>query len=109
MELLWYFLAGFTAWNGIPHIVKGITGQSHMTPFKRISPPSWNVAWGFTNVLITLFFLGLASGNGGLTMPWDANLTGLNLWVFLAGALVVGLFLANFWSNPKARLPWQND
>lgn len=107
MELLWYFFAGFFAWNGIPHMVKGITGQTHMTPFARVSSPVLNVIWGFCNVVTTLFVLGLASGNGGLTLPWDANLTGINLWVFLAGALIVGVFLASFWSNPKAKLPWQ--
>lgn len=107
MELLWYFFAGFFAWNGVPHIVKGITGQNHMTPFKKVSSPVLNVVWGFVNVVATLFVLGLASGQGGLTLPWDANLTGMNLWVFLAGALTVGVYLANFWSNPKAKLPWQ--
>lgn len=109
MELLWYFIAGFFAWNAIPHVVKGITGQTHMTPFKRVSPPMLNVVWGFINVILALLFLGLGSGLGGLVPPWDANLVDINLWAFLAGALVVGLWLASFWSNPNARLPWQKD
>ncbi len=108
MSLLWYFLAGFFAWNGIPHIVKGITGQKHMTPFAKVSSPVTNVIWGFVNVVATLFLLGIASGSGGLAMPWDANLSGMNLVAFLAGALIVGVYLANFWSNPKAKLPWQS-
>src|SRR5688572_27937253 len=107
MELLWYFLAGFFAWNGVPHLVKGITGQKHMTPFARVSGPVLNVLWGFFNVVVTLFMLGVASGQGGLILPWNANLEGMSLWAFLAGALVVGVYLANFWSNPKAKLPWQ--
>lgn len=107
MTLLWYFLAGFFAWNGIPHIVKGITGQKHMTPFARVSSPVVNVVWGFSNEVAMLYMLGLGSEMGGLTVPWNANLTGTNLWAFLAGALVVGVYLANFWSNPKAKLPWQ--
>lgn len=109
MEIVWYFLAGFTAWNGVPHIVKGITGQTHMTPFKRVSSPALNVVWGFINVVLTLYLLGVGSSKGGLTPPWEANLTGGNLWAFLAGALVVGVYLAQFWSNPKARLPWHTD
>ena len=109
MELLWYFLAGFFAWNGIPHFVKGITGQTHMTPFKRVSSPVLNVVWAAVNFIIALYLLGIASGNGGLTLPWDANLRGVNFWAFLAGAVLVALYLANFWSNPKARLPWQKD
>lgn len=109
MELFWYFLAGFFAWNGIPHLVKGITGQKHMTPFKRVSSPTLNVLWGFFNVVATLYVLGMATGMGGLVLPWNANLSGANLWAFLLGALVVGVWLAQFWSNPKARLPWHKD
>jgi hypothetical protein len=107
MTLIWYFLAGFCAFNGMPHIIKGITGQKHMTPFARVSSPQLNVIWGFTNAIIALFLLGLASQKGGLVLPWEANLMGLNLWTFLAGAVTVALYLANFWSNPKAKLPWQ--
>lgn len=107
MELLWYFVAGFFGFNGVPHLVKGITGQSHMTPFKRVSSPVLNVIWAFTNFVLALYFLGLASGMGGLTLPWSANLTGTKLWAFLFGGIIVAVYLANFWSNPKARLPWQ--
>lgn len=109
MSIIWYFLAGFAAWNGIPHLVKGITGQKHMTPFKRVSSPILNVIWGFVNLVFALFLLGVASGQGGLTLPWNANLAGANLWAFLIGALVVAVYLAQFWSNPKARLPWHKD
>ena len=107
MELLWYFFAGFFAWNSIPHLVKGITGQSHMTPFGKVSSPVVNVVWSFINVLITLFVLGVATGAGGLTLPWEANLSGTNLVVFVAGGFVCAVYLASFWSNPKAKLPWQ--
>lgn len=109
MTLLWYFLAGFFAANCLPHIIKGITGQTHMTPFKRVSSPVLNVVWGFTNVVITLFVLGVASGNGGLTLPWSANLSDMNLIAFLVGAFACAAYLGYFWSNPKARLPWQKD
>ena len=107
MELLWYFLAGFSAFNAIPHMVKGITGQSHMTPFAVVSSPVLNVVWSFVNVIFAWFFLGLASGNGTLVLPWNANLVDMNLWVFLAGGFVCAAYLAHFWSNPNARLPWQ--
>jgi hypothetical protein len=107
MEFLWYFLAGFAAFNAIPHLVKGITGQTHMTPFARISSPVLNVGWAFANILFALFFFGLASGYGTLVTPWSANLTGGNLVVTLLGGFVCAMYLANFWSNPKAKLPWQ--
>ena len=109
MSLLWYFLAGFFAANGIPHIVKGITGQKHMTPFKRVSPAPLNVVWGFANAIIALYLLGLASESGGLVPPWSAGLEGITLWAFLAGAFTCDLYLGYFWSNPNARLPWQKD
>lgn len=109
MELLWYFLAGVFHVNAIPHIVKGITGQTHMTPFKRVSSPLLNIVWGFVNIILALFFLGLGSEVGGLVLPWEANLVDINLWVYILGALVNALFLAWFWTNPNARLPWQGD
>lgn len=107
MELLWYFLAGAFGINAIPHLVKGITGQTHMTPFAKVSSPVLNIAWAFVNILLTLYLLGLASGKGGLVLPSEANLQNINLWAAAAGAFVNAAFLANFWSNPKAKLPWQ--
>lgn len=105
--MIWYFLAGFFALNAVPHLVKGITGQTHMTPFKRVSSAPLNVVWSFINIVITLFLLGYASGNGGLTLPWQANLVDTNLIAFLVGGFVAAVYLASFWSNPKAKLPWQ--
>lgn len=107
MSLLWYFLAGVFVWNGVPHFVKGITGQTHMTPFKKVSSPVLNVVWAVINFLIGLYLLGIASGNGGLTTPWDANLRDTNLWAFIIGGALMAIYLANFWSNPKNKLPWQ--
>lgn len=109
VSLLFYFLAGFASWNSVPHLVKGITGQTHMTPFKRVSPPELNILWSFVNVLLALFFLGLASGQGMFVFPWEANLEGLNMWVYLLGGFFVSMNLANFWKKPNARLPWQKD
>jgi len=107
LDLLWYFLAGAFGINALPHMVKGITGQSHMTPFGRVSSPVINIIWAFVNVVVALYLLGMASGSGGLILPWQAGLAGMNFWAFLAGAFANAAFLANFWSNPKARLPWQ--
>lgn len=109
MELIWYFTAGFFAFNGLPHLFKGITGQKHMTPFKRVSSPALNVAWGFANEIIAFYVLGIASGIGTFALPWNAGLTDTNLWVFLVGGFAVSVYLAYFWSNPKARLPWHKD
>lgn len=109
MALLWYFFAGFFFWNSVPHLVKGITGQEHMTPFKRVSSPVLNVVWSFINVIVGLFVLGLAMGTGGFVWPWGADLSGMNLWAFLVGGFFCAVWLASFWSDPKARLPWHKD
>ncbi len=95
-------------WNSVPHLVKGITGQTHMTPFKRVSSPELNVIWSFINLLIAMCLLGFASGMS-FAFPWQANLTGLNLWAFVLGGFVQAMWVANFWKNPNARLPWQKD
>lgn len=109
MVLIWYFIAGFFVFNGFPHLVKGITGQNHMTPFKRVSPPVLNVAWGFANEIIGLYILGITAGVGALALPWNARLSGDNLWAFMVGGFVISVYLAYFWSNPNARLPWHKD
>ncbi len=107
MTLLWYFFAGFFAWNSLPHLFKGITGQTHMTPFKRVSSPVLNIIWSFVNILIASYLLGIASGNGGFTLPWNANLVDINFWVFLVGGFVTAVWLASFFGNPNNKLPWQ--
>lgn len=109
MSLLWYYLAGFCAFNAAPHLIKGVTGQTHMTPFKRVSSPTLNIIWGFVNLFFGLYLLGLASGNGGLTLPWNASLTDINLWAFLAGAFSLGITAAWLFGRPNARLPWHRD
>ncbi|MBI2036281.1 hypothetical protein HYT17_01515 [Candidatus Microgenomates bacterium] len=109
MELLWYFLAGAFGFNAIPHLVKGITGQNHMTPFKKVSSPVLNIVWSFINILFALFLLGIASGDGGLALPWNAGLVDTNLLVYLVGGFVMAAYLASFWSNPNAKLPWHKD
>lgn len=109
MNLLWYFLAGVFYADAIPHMIKGITGQTHMTPFKRVSSPLLNVLWAFVNLAVALFLLGLASGKGGVVLPWNANIGGATAIAFALGVFLTAVYLANFWSNPNARLPWHKD
>ena len=53
------FFGGFLGANGIPHFVKGVMGQKHMTPFGRPSSAVINVIWGWVNfvVAVGLFFI----------------------------------------------------
>lgn len=109
MQFVWYFLAGMFYFNALPHLIKGITGQTHMTPFKRESSAVLNVIWAFVNLAVALSLLGIASGKGGIVLPWNANIGGATAIAFILGGFVIAVFLASFWSNPNARLPWHRD
>jgi len=109
VQLLLDLVAGGLAANAIPHLVKGITGERHMTPFARRSAPVVNVAWAFANILLALLVLQLASRREVFALPMAGELTGPNLLAFLVGALLTAVWLALFWSDPNARLPWHRD
>ena len=109
MQALLDLVAGALAANAVPHLVKGITGQKHMTPFARLSSAALNVAWAFANIVAALLVLEIASGRGFFAFPAQAELAGPRLWAFLAGAFATALWLAIFWSDPNARLPWHRD
>jgi hypothetical protein len=99
-----YFLAGMFLFNGMPHLVKGITGEKHMTPFKRVSSPKLNVVWAFVNFVFGILILGFDPITGTPDWPTDAN-----VWVFLGGGLVLGLVCAKLFGDPNAKLPWHKD
>ena len=109
MQPLLDLVAGAFAANSIPHLVKGITGQRHMTPFARSSSAAVNVIWAFANIVLALLVLQAASGREFFAFPTQMELAGINLWAFLLGAFVTALWLAIFWSDPNARLPWHRD
>ena len=94
------FFAGLFGFNAIPHLIKGITGQTHMTPFKRVSSAYLNVLWAFVNLATASFLVGFDP---------TVNLSGLNLGVFLLGGFAASMADAQLFSNPNARLPWQKD
>ena len=100
LELIGAFISGLFLFNAIPHMVQGICGKNHMTPFSRKSRPIVNVIWAWVNLIIGLLILNAA-------LPPACS------WVwagaFLLGGLVISLYLAVFWSNPEARLPWHKD
>ena len=91
MPLIPSFFAGMFFANGLPHFIKGITGQTHMTPFKRVSDSYTNVIWAFVNFVIALLILGI------------------DIWGLVIGALAMSLMCAWLFSNPNAKLPWHKD
>jgi hypothetical protein len=97
------FFGGMFIFNSIPHLVKGIAGQTHMTPFKRVSSPILNVLWAFANLLFGALIMGLDS-SGRLDV-----LSGNNFWAFVVGGFIMALMNASLFGKPDARLPWHKD
>lgn len=91
-------VSGVLLFNAIPHLVQGICGKSHMTPFGRSSSPTVNVGWGWVNLLA-----GGAVVIHSSSVPW----TGITYACFCAGGGLTSFLLARFWTSPDARLPWQ--
>jgi len=98
MRIILLFLIGVFACNGIPHFIQGITGRSHMTLFSKRSHPVTNVIWGMINFAIAGFLWKF-----GLS---QTRLDKVALIPLVLGAAVTAIYLANFWSNPDAKLPW---
>ena len=94
--LLKSFFAGLFLFNSLPHLLKGISGQTHMTPFKRVSSASLNIIWAFVNIILGLLLL---------VRP----LTGLAMWTFLTGGFLISIADAQLFSKPNAKLPWHKD
>jgi len=98
------FFAGFFLFNAIPHLVKGITGETHMTPFKRVSSPYLNILWSFVNIFFGLIILEKDPVTGNIIFP-----AGMDLWVFILGGFLLALSAAWLFGRPNARLPWHKD
>jgi len=98
-QLIGAFVSALLLFNTMPHLVQGICGRRHMTPFSAKSHAVTNVIWGWINLLAGVF----------LARPCHWENWSASSWVaFCAGGLAVSLYLAAFWSNPEARLPWHN-
>lgn len=91
MVYLLLFLFGLIAANGVPHFIKGVTGEMHMTPFGRPSPAVVNALWGTANFYLAAWLLYWAA-------KMDYQVFGASLAI-VAGVLVTALGLAKVWSG----------
>lgn len=91
------FICGLLLFNAIPHLTRGISGKAHMTPFSRRSGAWVNVVWAWVNIIAGLM----------IAHVFNVFCSSLDVWVaFGSGGFLISMFLAFFWSNPEARLPW---
>ena len=97
LTIIIFLLIGMFAFNGIPHLVKGITGQDHMTPFAQKSGPEINAIWGNINLIIAWSLWYFVKMDGSDLVKWIS---------FLVGGLIISINLANFWKNPDNKMPW---
>jgi len=99
-DLVIYFFAGMFAFNSLPHLITGIIGNKHMTPFGKDSSAILNVLWGFLNMAIAVLLLNFTQS--GIRFPSAMD----TVAVFLIGGLIMSLMDANLFSNPNAKMPW---
>jgi len=95
--LIGAFVSAVLLFNAVPHLVQGICGKRHMTPFSVKSHAVTNVLWGWANLLAGVVIARAVHWEAWNASPWVA---------FCAGGIIVSLYLAAFWSKPDARLPW---
>jgi len=96
-RLIAAFVSGILLLNAVPHLVQGICGESHMTPFGVESSAAVNVIWAWVNLIIGGLILKLSKPKEWTPRFWVA---------FSLGGFILSLSLAFFWSNHGARLPW---
>jgi len=100
MSTIVCIIAGTFVFNAVPHIVKGICGEKHMSPFGRQSAPWINVLWGWFNLILGAIFAVYTGFPEWNTCNWIE---------FSIGGIVTSIGLAIFWANPDAKLPWHKD
>ncbi|MDY7040835.1 MAG: hypothetical protein SVX38_08220 [Chloroflexota bacterium] len=91
LALVGYFVTGSFLANGVPHFVKGITGEMHQTPFGRPSSAVVNVIWGSFNFVV-----------GYLLLTWlerSAVSSTARAIALGVGGFVLALSLAFYWSG----------
>ncbi|MDB5187076.1 MAG: hypothetical protein JWM07_548 [Candidatus Saccharibacteria bacterium] len=91
MSYILFFLFGIFAANGMPHFVKGMTGEKHMTPFGKPSSAQVNVIWGIVNFYIAFWLITWAVGYEYNLLPASLSVAG--------GMLAIGSVCTKLWSD----------
>jgi hypothetical protein len=94
--------SGMLLANGVPHFVRGVSGQKFQSPFATPrgvgeSSPIVNVLWGFANLAVGF---ALARSNELLTSDASAG------WLAIgAGVLAMSLFMSNHFGRVRGNTP----
>lgn len=83
-------VAGGLFANGIPHFVKGITGERHATPFGKPSSATENVVWGWLNIAAAVVVWHF----GPMHLHPRATFVGVAV-----GSLLIGVMRADTWTK----------
>jgi hypothetical protein len=99
MEYICHFFAGAFLCNCIPHLVAGLQGAPFPTPFARPrgvghSSAPVNFLWGAFNLAAGAALLGVSPISIGLSASF---------FVFAAGFLALGAYLAVHFANVRRR------
>jgi hypothetical protein len=97
VELVVFAVIGLFGTNAIPHFVKGITGQRHMTPFGSESSAVLNVLWGSANAAVA----------GSLAWVFRDAVEASTLVVAFVAGVVMAVGLASYWNEENPELPWE--
>ncbi len=84
------FLSGLLITNGVPHFIKGVTGQKNQTPFGKPSSAIINVLWGWVNLVVGAMLLHFANVH-----TYDY----LAVALFAVASLLKALGSARLWSK----------
>lgn len=79
-------LVGVLFCNGVPHFIKGVSGEKHRTPFAKSSPATVNAVWGWLNLVAAVLVWHVAPMAKHPRAAFVAVAT---------GALLTGVFLAD--------------
>ncbi len=88
------FLAGIIGANGVPHFVKGISGEKFQTPFGMSSTAVANVVWGWLNFAVAGLLLYFGNVHQHLLRAFT---------LVSVGALAIALVLAYTWSSSSKK------
>jgi len=97
LQIIGSLASGVLLFNAIPHLVQGICGKRHMSPLAPDSSALVNVIWGWINLVLGALLARVSHWGNWATADWVA---------FSIGGFGMSIYLAIFWSNPNARLPW---